>query len=84
VLTCAEAARGLMAFLSGDLPREEWRRVRKHLRQCSSCAAEADAQLRLRKLARGLRAAPLPPQLVARVHAAMQGPGEGAPGSGRK
>jgi anti-sigma factor (TIGR02949 family) len=70
-----EPVRGhLDAYLSGELPDETSREVRRHLENCPQCTAELETRARVRtQLQAAVRAAGVPPNLESRIRHAVRG-----------
>jgi anti-sigma factor RsiW len=75
-MTCRQLAEALLEYVAGELPPEECDRIRRHLCQCPPCVAYLESYELTIRLTRQLPAAPVPPQLLERVRAALQ---EGGP-----
>jgi anti-sigma factor RsiW len=72
MITCRELCEVLIDFVAGDLPAEQRQLIEQHLCQCQPCVAYFESYQITIKLTRQLPCAPLPPQLVERLRAALQ------------
>ncbi|KWW97849.1 hypothetical protein C3Y87_11495 [Carbonactinospora thermoautotrophica] len=63
-------------YLEGLLSRPAARRVEVHLRRCGSCRDTQAALGEVRELLAASDAGPMPPQVAARIEAALASPGE--------
>jgi hypothetical protein len=71
-MTCREF-RGLLVYIAfGDLPPEQLRSAKGHLKQCLTCAAEWRDYQNITQLARQLAPAPLPPELEGRLQSLLK------------
>jgi anti-sigma factor RsiW len=70
-MTCRQLAETLLEYLCGDLPPEQCDHIRRHLCECPPCAVYLETYELTIKLSRQLPAAPVPPQLLERVRAAL-------------
>ena len=80
MITCCQLAELLFDYVSGELPPEQCDLIRQHLCLCPPCVAYLETYQQTIQLTRQLPPAPVPPQLIARLRAAMQqGGGEARP-----
>jgi anti-sigma factor RsiW len=82
MMTCRELAELLIDFLSGELPPDEEVRIRQHLERCPPCVTYLETYKLVIILSRRLPCAPMPPQMVQRLHAALHQVGREQPPSG--
>jgi anti-sigma factor RsiW len=78
MITCRQLTEVLLEYVSGELPPEQCDHIRRHLCECPPCVAYLETYQLTMKLTRQLPAAPVPPQLLDRVRAALQQGGGGA------
>ena len=71
-MTCRELVELLIDFVSDELPAEHRQRVEQHLRRCPPCVAYLDSYQVTIRLTKQLPCEPLPPELEARLRAAVQ------------
>ena len=71
-MTCRELVELLIDFVSDELPAEHRQRVEQHLRRCPPCVAYLDSYQVTIRLTKQLPCEPLPPELEARLRAALQ------------
>jgi anti-sigma factor RsiW len=62
----------LIDFVSEDLPPESRQRIEQHLSRCPPCEAYLDSYRATIRLTRQLPCAPIPPELKARLIAALE------------
>jgi anti-sigma factor RsiW len=75
-MTCRRLAEVLLEYVAGELPPEEGDRIRRHLCECPPCVAYLETYELTIRLTRQLPAAPVPPELLERVRAALQEGGQ--------
>jgi anti-sigma factor RsiW len=66
-MTCADVAKNLQDFASGDLPAAQSGELDSHLALCPSCATDVKGYVRIIRLARQLSPPALPPALLRRL-----------------
>jgi anti-sigma factor RsiW len=71
MITCRELAEILLDYCAGELPPEQSDVIRQHLCQCPPCVAYVETYQLTIKLTRQLPPAPVPPQLLERLRAAL-------------
>jgi hypothetical protein len=71
-VTCRELVELLIDFVSDDLPAEHRERLEQHLRRCPPCEAYLASYRMTIRLTRQLPCEPLPPELEARLRAALK------------
>ncbi|MBY0527083.1 MAG: zf-HC2 domain-containing protein [Gemmataceae bacterium] len=72
MITCRELCELLIDFVSDELPEEQRERIKQHLGKCPPCVAYFESYQITIKLTRQLPCAPMPPQLVERLRAALE------------
>ncbi|MBI5905664.1 MAG: zf-HC2 domain-containing protein [Deltaproteobacteria bacterium] len=80
-MDCTETQKRLSEFRDGLLPSSDAEAVSAHLSACAECASVAESLDVLRDRLRGLAPDPAPPELRARVRAAIGAEAGGIPGS---
>jgi anti-sigma factor RsiW len=73
-MTCHQLGKALQAFVAGELPPEQHRRLERHLHGCPLCAAELDDYERVRRLGRQLPRLSPSPEFLERLRAALAAP----------
>jgi anti-sigma factor RsiW len=71
-MTCRELVELLIDFVSDDMPAEHRARLEQHLRRCPPCEAYLASYRMTIRLTRQLPCEPLPPELEARLRAALK------------
>ncbi|HSE14618.1 MAG TPA: zf-HC2 domain-containing protein, partial [Candidatus Deferrimicrobium sp.] len=77
-MDCARALNLLSDYQDGALDAADAAALAAHLRGCGECAGHADSLLAMRKMLRVLPPDPAPPELLARVLAAVDAEARGA------
>ena len=75
-MTCRKLAEVLLEYVAGELPPEQCDHIRRHLCECPPCVAYLETYELTIKLTRQLPPAPVPPQLLERVRAALEEGGQ--------
>jgi anti-sigma factor RsiW len=71
-MTCRECAELLMAFVEGELDAAQREFFEKHLQECQPCIAYMESYKITIQLSRQLTAVQLPPEVAARIQAAVE------------
>ncbi len=71
-MTCRELVELLIDFVSDELPPEHRQRIEQHLRRCPPCEAYLESYRMTIRLTRQLPCEPPPPELKARLIAALR------------
>lgn len=72
MITCRQLVELLIDFVSGDLDPDHCRHVEQHLCRCPPCVTYLETYKITIRLTRQLPPAPLPPELIARLRAALE------------
>jgi anti-sigma factor RsiW len=75
MMTCRQLTELLIDYVNGELTPEQQSTVHSHLCLCQPCVAYLETYKITIQLTRQLPPAPLPPQLVERLLAAMESQG---------
>jgi anti-sigma factor RsiW len=70
-MTCRELVELLIDFVSDELPEENRQRIEQHLSRCPPCEAYLASYRTTIRLTRQLPCEPIPPELKARLIAAL-------------
>jgi anti-sigma factor RsiW len=71
-MTCRDLAELLLEYVQGELDAERCAHIRGHLSSCPPCEAYVETYRMTIRLSRQLPAAPMPPELVERLRAALR------------
>jgi anti-sigma factor RsiW len=71
-MTCREMAELLIDYVSGELAPELSDHIRQHLCRCPPCGVYLETYQLTIKITRQLPPAPVPPELMARLRAAVE------------
>jgi anti-sigma factor RsiW len=71
-ITCRQLVELLIDFVSGELDEEQREYVEQHLQKCPPCVTYLETYQITIQITRQLPPAPLPPQLVERLRAALE------------
>jgi anti-sigma factor RsiW len=76
MITCRELVELLIDFIADELPPERRQHIEHHLQKCPPCVAYLETYRATIKLTRQLPCGPVPPELLARLRAALSEEGE--------
>jgi anti-sigma factor RsiW len=71
-MNCRELAELLLDYVQGELEPDVCSHIQRHLSQCSPCVTYLETYRITIQLSRRLPAAPMPPELIERLRAALQ------------
>jgi anti-sigma factor RsiW len=83
MITCKELIDYLMDYVSDELPADRKAHIDQHLQFCPPCVTYIDTYKQTIRLTRELPMKPVPPELIARLKAALASdPGRATPSAG--